>query len=123
LPSQSDEHSEAFTETFDVKMTVDDFNRMITTAVDEVITEVLGSVIMDPIASYLHTYLGIINEMPGRVDLLFASLRGVFGSGGDILCAMIVARISKNAGLNSATLSGQSPEEKFEETKKKLLKT
>ncbi|HUK27585.1 MAG TPA: hypothetical protein VLV31_04105 [Candidatus Acidoferrales bacterium] len=100
-----------------------EFNRIISTSVNEVITDALGDIMTGPIASYLHIYKGIMDEIPGRVDLLFASLRGLFGSGGDVLCGMIVSKIRENAGLKSLTLGGQSPLENFEVIKMEFLKT
>jgi len=75
-----------------------DFNALLVDSVDEAISEVLGSRVTSAFWHHYQAFLGITrDEMPYRLDTLFASLKGTFGVGGETLGRHIVKKLYAKA--------------------------
>jgi hypothetical protein len=71
-----------------------DFNDLVVESVEETISEVLGRRVTPAFWHHYQAFLGISrDEMPYRLETLFASLKGMLGVGGDTLGRMIVRKL------------------------------
>ena len=77
-----------------------DFNDLLVDSVDEAISEVLGNKVTRAFWYHYQAFLGITrDEMPYRLDTLFASLKGTFGVGGETLGRLIVKKLYAKANV------------------------
>ena len=77
-----------------------DFNDLLVDSVDEAISEVLGSRVTSVFWHHYQAFLGITrDEMPYRLDTLFASLKDTFGVGGETLGRVIVKKLYAKANV------------------------
>jgi len=71
-----------------------EFNDLLVDSVTEAISDVLGAKVNDAFWHHYRTHLGIAREeMPYRLDTLFAELKSAFGIGGETLGRLIVKRL------------------------------
>ncbi len=81
-------------------MHLTDFNDLLIDSVDEAISEVLGNRVTAAFWYHYQAFLGITrDEMPYRLDTLFASLKGAFGVGGETLGRVIVKKLYAKANV------------------------
>jgi len=74
-----------------------EFNGLLVDSVTEAISDVLGGKVNDAFWHRYETHLGITREeMPYRLDTLFAELKSAFGIGGETLGRLIVKRLREN---------------------------
>ena len=98
-----------------------DFNDLLVDSVDEAISEVLGNRVTAAFWYHYQAFLGITrDEMPYRVDTLFASLKGTFGVGGETLGRVIVKKLYAKANVPLDLKVDRSFTEHVEELKRIL---
>lgn len=77
-----------------------DFNDPLIDSVEETVREVLGAEVNPAFWFHYQAFLGISREeMPNRLDAFFASLKGTFGVGRDILGRLIVKKVYSKANV------------------------
>ena len=77
-----------------------DFNDLLVEAVSEAISEVLGARVTSAFWHHYQGFLGITREeMPYRLETLFATLKGEFGVGGQTLGRVIVRKLYAKANV------------------------
>ena len=98
-----------------------DFNDLLVDSVDETISEVLGARVTRAFWYHYQAFLGITREeMPYRLDTLFASLKGTFGVGGETLGRMIVKKLYAKVNVPLELKPNHSLAEYVEELKQIL---
>jgi len=98
-----------------------DFNDLLVDSVDEAISEVLGNRVTAAFWYHYQAFLGITrDEMPYRLDTLFASLKGTFGVGGETLGRVIVKKLYAKASIPLDLKADRSFTEHVEELKRIL---
>ena len=98
-----------------------DFNDLLVDSVDEAISEVLGNRVTAAFWYHYQAFLGITrDEMPYRLDTLFASLKGAFGVGGETLGRVIVKKLYAKANIPLDLKADRSFTEHVEELKRIL---
>ncbi|HUK50369.1 MAG TPA: hypothetical protein VLV18_04985 [Terriglobales bacterium] len=101
-----------------------DFNALLIDSVDETVREVLGAKATSALWRHYEAYLGITrDEIPHKLPMLFESLRGVFGVGGDILGQGIVRRLYMKARVPLLLIPNRKLEDYVEELKRILAET
>ena len=101
-----------------------DFNRILLESVNEAVAVALGKPIPPELTQRLQAYIGLsTDEIPNHIDLLFSSLRDSFGTNGDDLCKMVVAKMYQKAGVPFYEVAGHPMIQYVEELKAKLTKT
>jgi len=96
----------------DPRESAERFDEIVKETITERITATLGGPASKAYARYLQVQLGVtLDEMPAHLDIVFDSLRRLFGVGGDILGKMIVRDIYRKCGVELNGNSGARPME------------
>lgn len=99
-----------------------DFNDLVVESVEETISEVLGRRVTAAFWHHYQAFLGISrDEMPYRLETLFASLKGMLGVGGDTLGRVIVRKLYAKTNVPLDLNSGRTLIEYIEELKATLV--
>ena len=98
-----------------------DFNDLLVDSVTEAISEVLGGRVTPSFWYHYQAYLGITREeIPYRLDTLFAGLKDAFGMGGQTLGRIIIRKLYAKTGVPLKWVPDRPFPEYIEELKRTL---
>lgn len=98
------------------------FNDEVKLAIDSVISTVVGRQVLKALYDNLKVHYGITeNEVPYRLDTMFATLGGVFGVNGALTLGRLIARrVYDQIGLRFVELPDYRLQDYLEQAKKQL---
>ena len=101
-----------------------DFNDLLVDSVTETITDILGAKVTSVFWYYCQAYLGITREeIPYRLDTLFAGLKDAFGMGSETLGRSIIKKLYAKADVSLTYVPDKPFTEYVEELKETLAQT